>query len=114
MDKPAAYVAPTSEDDLILHTLDGLPIEYRPFQTSIQTQLRFDPFSLKELHALLICKVLSIEEKTVLTPTNEPMTALSLPMALVVMVQVVGAPAVVATWFRSWRSWPRRTWLYNP
>lgn len=82
MDKPVAYVGPTSEDDLILHTLDGLPIEYRPFQTSIQTQSRFDPISLKELNALLICKVLSIEEKRVLTPTNEPITAFVLSRGL--------------------------------
>lgn len=56
--------------------MDGLPIEYRPFQTSIRTRSRFDSVSLDELHALLICEESSIEETKVLTPTPEPTTAL--------------------------------------
>lgn len=44
-DKLAACAAPVSEDDLILHILDGLPSEYHPFQTSIRTRSGSDPVS---------------------------------------------------------------------
>lgn len=36
-DKLAMSGAPVSEDDFILHILDGHPTDYCPFQTSIRT-----------------------------------------------------------------------------
>ncbi|KAJ8622693.1 hypothetical protein MRB53_031222 [Persea americana] len=59
-DQLATCGAPVSEEDLILHTLSGLPFVYRPFQTSISTRSRYDSVSLEELHTLLVCEELSL------------------------------------------------------
>lgn len=61
-DQLATFGAPISEDDLIIHTLAGLPPIYRPFQTSIRTGSRQDPVSLEELHTLLVCEELSLAD----------------------------------------------------
>eukprot|EP00268_Persea_americana_P057832 TRINITY_DN69559_c0_g1_i1.p2 TRINITY_DN69559_c0_g1~~TRINITY_DN69559_c0_g1_i1.p2 ORF type:complete len:133 (-),score=16.06 TRINITY_DN69559_c0_g1_i1:588-986(-) len=61
-DQLATCSAPMSEDDLILHTLSGLPSIYRPFQTSICTRSRHDLVSLEELHTLLVCEELSLAD----------------------------------------------------
>lgn len=61
-DQLATCGSPVSEDDLILHTLSGLPSVYQPFQTSIRTRSRHDPVSVEELHTLLVCEKLSLAE----------------------------------------------------
>ncbi|KAJ8639269.1 hypothetical protein MRB53_015963 [Persea americana] len=70
-DQLATYGSPVGDEDLILHTLAGLPSLYHPFQTAIRTKSRHDPVSLKELHTLLICEELSLTEDT----TNDSSTA---------------------------------------
>lgn len=47
------------DEDLIIHTLNGLPPKYGPFKISIQT--RSSPISIGELHVLLPCEELNIE-----------------------------------------------------
>ncbi|KAJ8636432.1 hypothetical protein MRB53_010699 [Persea americana] len=59
-DSLAAVLCPVDEEDLIIHTLNGLPQEYAAFKTSIRT--RSSPISLEELHVLLLCEELNIEE----------------------------------------------------
>ncbi|KAJ8624241.1 hypothetical protein MRB53_032771 [Persea americana] len=58
-DSLAAVLCPVDDEDLIIHTLNGLPSDYGPFKTSIRT--RSSPISLEELHVLLLCKELSLE-----------------------------------------------------
>ncbi|KAJ8647827.1 hypothetical protein MRB53_000850 [Persea americana] len=62
VDQLATCGAPMSEDDLIIHTVSGLPFVYRPFHTSICTRSRHDPVSLEELHTLLVCEELSLAD----------------------------------------------------
>lgn len=58
-DSLAAVLSPVDEEDLIIHTLNGLTSDYVGFMTSIRT--RSSPLSIKELHVLLLCEELSIE-----------------------------------------------------
>ncbi|KAJ8644535.1 hypothetical protein MRB53_006283 [Persea americana] len=69
-DKLAMSGSPVSEEDLLLHTLNGLPAQYRPFQTSIRTRSATDPVSLDELHALLVCEELSLEDDIIPAATD--------------------------------------------
>ena len=69
-DKLAMSGSPVSEEDLLLHTLNGLPAQYRPFQKSIRTRLATDPVSLDELHALLVCEELSLEDDIIPAATD--------------------------------------------
>lgn len=62
VDKLVACGATVNDLDLIIHTLDGLPTAYRPCKTTINTRSMADPVSLDELHTLLICEELSLEE----------------------------------------------------
>lgn len=55
----AAVLCPVDDEDLIIHTLNGLPAEYGPFKTSIRTHS--SPISLEEIHVLLLCEELSEE-----------------------------------------------------
>ncbi|KAJ8624275.1 hypothetical protein MRB53_032805 [Persea americana] len=63
--------SPVGDEDLILHTLAGLPSLYRLFQTAIRTRSRHDHVSLEELHTLLIYEELSLTKDT----TNDSSTA---------------------------------------
>lgn len=58
-DSLAAVHCPVDDEDLIIHTLNGLPQEYVSFKTSIRT--RSSPLTIEELHVLLLCEELSIE-----------------------------------------------------
>ncbi|KAJ8646752.1 hypothetical protein MRB53_008500 [Persea americana] len=75
-DKLAMSGSPVSEEDSILYTLNGLPTQYRPFQTSIRTRSASDPVSIDELHALLVCEELSLGDES-LPATTESSTAFS-------------------------------------
>lgn len=55
----AAVLNPVDEEDLIIHTLNGLPPDYAAFRTSIRTWS--SPISIEELHVLLLCEELSLE-----------------------------------------------------
>lgn len=46
--------------------MDSLPADCHPFKTSIRTHLGLDLVFLEELHTLLICGELSIEESQIL------------------------------------------------
>lgn len=74
--KLAACGAAIDENDLILHTLNGLPIDYRPFK-AINTRSMANPASLEVLHTLLIYEELSLDETQPIVPLTEPSTALS-------------------------------------
>lgn len=52
-DNLAEVSCSVDEEDLIIHTLNGLPPEYGPFKTSIRTCSH--PISIEELHVLLLC-----------------------------------------------------------
>ncbi|KAJ8622779.1 hypothetical protein MRB53_031308 [Persea americana] len=52
-------LCPVDDEDLLTHTLNGLPSEYGPFKTSIRTQS--SGISLEELHVLLLREEMSIE-----------------------------------------------------
>lgn len=69
-DQLATCGSPVGDEDIILHTLAGLPSLYRPFQTAIRTRSRHDPVSLEELHTLLICEELSLTEDTTIDPST--------------------------------------------
>lgn len=58
-DSLAAVLSPVDKEDLIIHTLNGLPSDYAAFRTSIRT--RSSPFSIEELHVLLLCEELRLE-----------------------------------------------------
>lgn len=58
-DSLAAVLSPVDEEDLIIHTLNGLPPDYAAFRTSIRT--RASPLSIEELHVLLLCEEMSLE-----------------------------------------------------
>lgn len=62
IDKLVACGATIDDSDLIIHTLDGLPTAYQPYKTAINTRSMDDPVTLDELHTLLICEELSLEE----------------------------------------------------
>ncbi|KAJ8629038.1 hypothetical protein MRB53_022361 [Persea americana] len=80
-DQLATCGAPVSEDDLVLCTLSGLPLVYRPFQIAICTRSRHDPVSLEELHTFLVCEELSpadditIEASTAFTASKSTPTS---------------------------------------
>lgn len=59
-DTLAAISSPVDEEDLIIHTLNGLPQEFGPFKTSICT--RSSSISLEEFQALLLCEELNLEQ----------------------------------------------------
>lgn len=50
----AAVSCPVGDEDLIIHTLNGLPPDFGPFKTSILTLS--SPITIKELHVLLLCE----------------------------------------------------------
>lgn len=58
-DSLAAICNPVDDEDIIIYTLNGLPLNYGPFETSIRT--RPAPILLKELHVLLQCEELNLE-----------------------------------------------------
>lgn len=62
IDKLFACGATIDDSDLIIHTLDGLTTAYQPYKTAINTRSMADPVTLDELHTLLICEELSLEE----------------------------------------------------
>lgn len=51
VDKLATVAVKIDDEDVLLYTLNGLPVEYNSFRTSIRT--RRESVSLDELHALL-------------------------------------------------------------
>lgn len=53
-DSLAAVSSPVDDEDMILHTLNGLLQDYAAFKTSIRT--RSAPITIEELHALLLCE----------------------------------------------------------
>lgn len=55
----AAILCPIDTIDLIIYTLNGLPLEYSQFKTSIRT--RTTPISIEEFHVLLLCEELNLE-----------------------------------------------------
>lgn len=59
-------LCPVDDEDLIIHTLNGLPSDYGPFKTSIRT--RYSPISLEELHVLLLCEELSLDNSQAVVP----------------------------------------------
>ncbi|KAJ8629045.1 hypothetical protein MRB53_022368 [Persea americana] len=80
-DQLATCGAPVREDDLVLYTLSGLPLVYRPFQTAICTRSRHDPVSSDELYTFLVCEELSpadditIEASTAFTASKSTPTS---------------------------------------
>ena len=70
VDQLTTCASSVGDEDLILHTLAGLPSLYRLFQTAIRTRSRHDHVSLEELHTLLIYEELSLTEDT----TNDSST----------------------------------------
>lgn len=58
VDSLAMALCLMDDEDLLIHTLNGLPSKNGPFKTSIRT--RSSPTSLEELHALLLCEEMSI------------------------------------------------------
>lgn len=56
-DSPVAVCCPVDDEDLIIHTLNGLPSEYGPFKTSIRTCS--SRITIEELHVLLLCEELN-------------------------------------------------------
>ncbi|KAH0983303.1 hypothetical protein GBA52_010480 [Prunus armeniaca] len=57
-DSLAAAGTPLSSAALVVHTLNGLPVEYLSFVTSIRT--RSTPFVIDELHSLLLSEELAL------------------------------------------------------
>lgn len=57
-DNLAAVASPVDDEDLIIHTLNGLPPDYGSFKTSIWT--RSCPISIEELHVLLLCEEMNL------------------------------------------------------
>lgn len=58
-DSLAAVSCPVDEEDLIIHTLNGLPPEYGAFKTAIRT--RSSPISIEELHVLLLREEMNLD-----------------------------------------------------
>ncbi|KAJ8648710.1 hypothetical protein MRB53_001733 [Persea americana] len=69
-DKLAMFGSPVSEEDLILHRLNVLPAQYRPFQTLIRTRSATDLVSIDELHAVLVCEELNLEDDIISAVTD--------------------------------------------
>lgn len=58
-DSLAAVSCPVDEEDLIIHTLNGLPPEYGAFKTAIRTHS--SPISIEELHVLLLREEMNLD-----------------------------------------------------
>lgn len=58
-DRLASVSCPIDNEDLIIYTLNELPVEYGPFKTSIRT--RSDPILVEDLHVQLLCEELNLE-----------------------------------------------------
>lgn len=58
-DSLATVLCPVDTEDLIIYTLNGLPLKYGPFKTSIRT--RSAPLAIEELHVLLLCEKFNLE-----------------------------------------------------
>lgn len=67
-DQLAACGAPMSDDDMIIHILEGLPNSYRQFNSSIRICACTSLLTLEELHMLLICEEMSVAEEP--SPTS--------------------------------------------
>lgn len=112
-DTLAAVSAPLDDEDLVLHTLNGLPASYNAFKTAIRT--RSDSISLAELQDLLFIKeqhllVSEPEHSFDLQPTALAMSRYSFsdnptsfhgpvevsPLVLAVVVVVVGVHTSLA------------------
>lgn len=58
-DSLATVLCPVDTEELIIYTLNGMPLEYGPFKTSIRT--RYALIAIEELHVLLLCEELNLE-----------------------------------------------------
>uniref|UniRef100_A0A5B7CDG3 Putative retrovirus-related Pol polyprotein n=1 Tax=Davidia involucrata TaxID=16924 RepID=A0A5B7CDG3_DAVIN len=69
-DNLAAVSMLIDDEDILIHTLNGLPFEYNAFKTSIRT--RSQSITLEEMHTLL-----QVEEQTLETTTAAKTTSIS-------------------------------------
>jgi hypothetical protein len=53
---------PVDDDDILIHTLNGLPDDYRPLATPIRMRARTESITLEELHDMLIGEELCMQE----------------------------------------------------
>ncbi|KAJ4968570.1 hypothetical protein NE237_015271 [Protea cynaroides] len=63
-DQLVAYNSIVSDDDIIIFVLDGLPSIYRQFYSSIRIRARTSILTLEELHNLLICEEIALQEES--------------------------------------------------
>ncbi|KAJ8636288.1 hypothetical protein MRB53_010555 [Persea americana] len=75
LEKRYASLTSVHESDLLIHILDGLPVAYWPFKTTINTRSMSDPVTLDQLHALLICEELALEDTPAVSKPSTASTA---------------------------------------